>query len=80
MDNFDAADNTYAATIIAGGSTHTADTTEIEVDYFRPKRRKIISTFDLTGSAVSAVRVRPTMTTANVTKACFVQDISMHAL
>ena len=80
MDNFDPAYNSTAMTIIAGGTTHAADTVETEIDYFRPTRRKITSTFDLTGAGVTAVRVRPTMATSNVVKACFVQDISMHAL
>lgn len=80
MDNFDEGYNTAAPTIIVGGVLHAADATEVQVDYDKPSRRKLVSTFDFTGSPVTSVRVRPTFTTTQVTKACFVQDISMHAL
>lgn len=80
LDNFDPAYNTFTPKIIANGTTLPADAVETEVDYFRPTRRVVTATFDLTGTPATSVRVHPEFTTSNVTKACFVQDISMHAL
>jgi hypothetical protein len=80
LDNFDPAYNTFTPRIMDGSTVIDADATEVEIDYFKPTRRTVTATFDLTGSAVTAVKVRPEFTTSNVLKACFVQDQSMHAL
>lgn len=80
LDQFDPTYHAYTPKIMDGATVISADTVETEIDYDRPTRRKVTATFDLTGSAVTSVRVRPEFTTSDATKACFVQDISMHAL
>lgn len=79
MDNYDPAYNSFAATIIAGGVTRTPSVTEIEPDPDKPGRYVFTAEFDLP-AAVTSLRVRPTFATTNLRKACFIQDISMHAL
>lgn len=79
VDNFYADHHTVTNKVQVGSTTYDADATTVKVDFTKPQRRTVLSTFTIPSDSTGA-RPRVEMTTDAVTLVPFVQNISMYAI
>ena len=78
LDRFDPACATYSPKLHNGTTYLTPSVTTVTQDYDKPLRRTVTSIFSL-GTPVTSIRAAPMLSTSDLTKTPFVQDITMTA-